>query len=102
MKHIHIIKNALLVATLVAVGSSVGLGLRAQEQKRGKHLTAAEYKALVAKDPVLQFVERVNERAVNDPIWNENYALALYRTFGDEARQHLIDLGIGSIGGEEP
>ncbi len=65
-----------------------------------KHLTAAEYKELVAKDPVLKFVERVNECAVKSPIWDHNYALALYRTFGDEARAHLRQLGVGSHDGD--
>lgn len=102
MKNTLITKIVLLATGLVAIGSSVGLGLRAQERKRGKHLTAAEYKELVAKDPVLQFIERVNERAPKDPIWSENYALALYRTFGEEARQHMIKLGIESIEVEKP
>src|SRR5947209_20152737 len=89
-------KKLLVGTALVSCMAALGL-LCGQDMKHGKHLTAVEYQELVAKDPVLQFVERVNERAVKDPIWKQNYALALYRTFGDEARAHLRELGIQSV-----
>ena len=95
-------RRKLWTATALAVACSAVLGLLAQDKKPSKHLTAAQYKELVAKDPVLQFVERVNERAVKDPIWNQNYALALYRTFGQETRAHLRDLGVESIEIKQP
>lgn len=83
-----------LLTSIAAVVVS-GL-LHAQDMKQGKHLTAAEYKELVAKDPVLQFIERVNDRAVKNPIWKVNYALALDRAFGEETSAHLRELGVES------
>ncbi len=93
--HRKLIALAAIVA--VAFSGGVGMTLYAQSNKRDGHLSAAEYRALVAKDSVLQFVERVNKAAVRDPLWNENYALALYRTFSTETSRHLIDLGVKSI-----
>ncbi|HWT01182.1 MAG TPA: hypothetical protein VN256_13115 [Pyrinomonadaceae bacterium] len=58
------------------------------DESNGKFLTAEEWQALVESNPVLQFIKRVEDAAVASPLWNANYALALYRAFGEEARRY--------------
>lgn len=55
-----------------------------------KRLTAAEWRAIVASDPVLQFIESVHAAAAKHPKWREYYAGAYYETFHEQARQHML------------
>jgi hypothetical protein len=42
-------------------------------------------------DPVLEFCERVNNRAVARPDWHRNYTYAHYYAFVDEANAYALE-----------
>lgn len=50
----------------------------------------AEWQKFIKDDPVLEFAERVNQRAEADPLWKENYMLAHYRAFVYEANDYAV------------
>lgn len=56
-----------------------------------KHLSIQEWSDLVESDPVLKFIERVNKKTPKHQDWSTNYALALYRTFVEEAGNYTIE-----------
>jgi hypothetical protein len=78
----------------MSMNNADGGGLIAQstfEHPPGRHLTAAEWADIVASDPVLQILDRINEKATERPEWNENYALAHYKAFGEEYRRYVME-----------
>lgn len=59
------------------------------DQQKVIRLSAAEYQKVVASDPCLQFMERVNQRATNRADWNSDYTRAYYYAHVDEANEYL-------------
>src|SRR5437016_6164170 len=50
-----------------------------QQPPHGRKVTAEEWQSIIESDPIVGFHERVCIRALADPLWHENYALATYR-----------------------
>lgn len=53
--------------------------------------TTAEWSSIAEKDEVLSFHRRVCDRAVDSPIWNENYLYATYLALIEEVQQYSMD-----------
>lgn len=62
-----------------------------------KSLTPQEYADLVASDPVLQFIDRIEQKLPKHPGWDTDYLLATYLTLTEEITAYYIKLGIGEI-----
>ena len=55
-----------------------------------KTFTKEQWKVMVAADPVMSFVERVNKVAVAKDYWEVDYRRALFDAFHEEMGKHAL------------
>lgn len=55
-----------------------------------KEFTSEEWEEMIKNDPVLQFVEKVNNNSVNNPVWENDFRRAHYEEFNKSVSEHCI------------